>query len=91
MNRRYDLVMDIAILVMVVIVSGAIGYAVLDTASQYEPRAVLKGSETRPDIPKCDKELWLRIKDGCADAAPRTHAGPLASPHARFEEDDDES
>ena len=18
-----------------------------------------------PDIPKCDKELWLRIKDGC--------------------------
>ena len=20
-----------------------------------------------PEIPKCDKELWLRIKDGCND------------------------
>ena len=20
-----------------------------------------------PEIPKCDKELWLRIKDGCSD------------------------
>lgn len=21
-----------------------------------------------PEIPQCDKELWLRIKDGCKDA-----------------------
>jgi hypothetical protein len=25
----------------------------------YEPRY------QRPDIPDCDKELWLRVKDGC--------------------------
>lgn len=33
-----------------------------DEVNQPQPEPVVW---TGPPIPKCDKELWLRIKDGC--------------------------
>ena len=38
-----------------------------DTAEGYERSAPRAMRDHRPEIPQCDKELWLRIKDGCAD------------------------
>jgi len=30
------------------------------------PVRLCTGSDHLPNIPQCDKELWLRIKDGCS-------------------------
>lgn len=39
---------------------------VVKEASAHEPRQVQQPAVwTGPTIQKCDKELWLRIKDGC--------------------------
>ena len=51
----------------IAIICLAIAYVILSVvmieaskaAPVHEPRSMY------PEIPKCDKELWLRIKDGC--------------------------
>jgi hypothetical protein len=46
----------------------AIMYAVIDTVSA-QPTSISVPSRTEigPPIAQCNKELWLRIKDGCDD------------------------
>jgi len=41
--------------------------AILMPVYAHEPGRPRKGTYQAPDIPQCDKELWLRIKDGCDD------------------------
>jgi len=43
-------------------------FVVIKSAYGYERHAPKEPQVwTGPEIPKCDKELWLRIKDGCKD------------------------
>ncbi len=37
-------------------------------AGESQATLIHKASWQAPEIPSCDKELWLRIKDGCDDA-----------------------
>ena len=61
-NRTWDYI----ILVFVCVLSVALVYAVVDTAYSYtKPPPNKCVCDGLPDIPQCDKELWLRIKDGC--------------------------
>ena len=41
-------------------------YVIVDVASHHE-KAMNQSTWSPPDIPQCDKELWVRIKDGCND------------------------
>ena len=46
----------------------SIAHAVFNTAKAHGLREIKPPAVYEyPDIPKCDKELWLRIKDGCKD------------------------
>ena len=37
----------------------------LDAVAGYVPQPSHEPREWPPQIQKCDKELWLRVKDGC--------------------------
>lgn len=41
-------------------------YIIIDTAMHYEPPVVREPTDKRPEIPYCDKEMWERIRFGCA-------------------------
>ena len=58
---------DIIMIVLICVFTVAFAYAVIDTASGYQPYQVRQATYKMRDIPQCDKELWLRIKDGCDD------------------------
>lgn len=63
-QRRTDWV-DHFLLILCIILVGFSVMVVLE-ASAHEPREINQPAiRTGPAIPKCDKELWLRIKDGC--------------------------
>ena len=64
MKSKWELIL--AALLAAVFVS--LGYAIYDTARSQEARESSQTSWTGPDIPVCDKELWLRIKDRCGEA-----------------------
>ena len=53
---------------LIVFILGLGMYVITTTAKAHyhveQERVDVKGWTPRP-IPKCDKELWLRIKDGC--------------------------
>ena len=40
---------------------------VIKEASAYQRASPRLPTNSYPEIPQCDKELWLRIKDGCND------------------------
>jgi hypothetical protein len=67
------------VLGFICILSVAMAYAVIETVYGYERPVYEADLYEPPSIPKCDKELWLRIKDGCSES----HARPQAPPPAK--------
>jgi hypothetical protein len=56
---------DLILIVFICLFTVVFAYAVIETASGYQPYKVRQATyRTRP-IPECNKELWLRVKDGC--------------------------
>ena len=59
---------ELLTLCLIGLLFGSMAYAIITTAEQsYIPKPTKTSTPMYPDIPKCDKELWLRIKDGCND------------------------
>lgn len=49
----------------IIVLAGLVSYAIVSTAAAYEVPEPRKPTWSSPDIARCDKELWLRVKDGC--------------------------
>ncbi len=59
---------DSVVLIGVALLCVSFTYAVIDTLNAPRPvHTCTEIKDQRPDIPQCNKELWLRIKDGCAN------------------------
>jgi len=63
---KTDIVDHLVVILLLIIVWFSI--AAIKTAHAHGHRVIEKhvvSESNGPDIPRCDKELWLRIKDGC--------------------------
>ena len=58
---------DMIVVVSIALITVSFGYAVIDSASGHKHTPISTPTQVGRDIPQCDKELWLRIKDGCPD------------------------
>ena len=65
MNLNEDRTFEAIVIACIYILFVAMGYAILSPIKpkEVEPIVIEQGRE----IPECDKELWVRIKDGCDD------------------------
>ena len=59
-----------AILIGIVIFMVMFTYAVIDTAQAHKSIDTHQPRPQYRDVPECNKELWLRVKDGCSDVLP---------------------
>lgn len=62
---KYERTWEYMIVLGVCILCVMMTYAVVDATSGYVKPPPNACKCSKPDIPQCNKELWLRIKDGC--------------------------
>jgi len=65
--RNNDNMWDGIVLLFICLLTVAFAYAVIETASGYQPYQIRQATYKTRTLPSCDKELWIRVKDGCDD------------------------
>jgi len=58
---------ELFVIVMIACIFLATAFAIITTARANVPEPKHVASWQPPDIPQCEKELWIRITEGCEE------------------------